>query len=192
MPQKSIIIPRVPLQNPTNNIQQSFPKNEIAFDYRKLVPLPPPSLPSSENCGGRHCGRATNSLASIGKTMTNAFPLPRAPISHPRRGCARGREHGRARRQAEMRANTVGCNARDRVAVLSRRFPAPVVHGLVSRARGQVYARVYIERKFRPFLSFIFSTTGAPRIFFVEEGILASRSCTYVRYVYIYRERIRG
>lgn len=190
MPQKSIIIPRVPLQNPTNNIQQSFPKNEIAFDYRKLVPLPPPSLPSSGNCGGRHCGRATNSLASVGKTMTNAFPLPRAPISHPRRGCARGREHGKARRQAEMRANTVGCNARDRVAVLSRRFPASVVHGLVSRARGQVYARVYIERKFRPFLSFIFSTTGAPRIFFVEEGILASRSCTYV--MYIYRERIRG
>lgn len=54
----------------------------------------------------------------------------------------------RARRQPEMRANTVGCNARDRVAVLSRRFPAPVVHGLVSRARvvvsvGQVCTCVY-------------------------------------------------
>lgn len=109
----------------------------------------------------------------------------------------------RARRQPEMRANTVGCNARDRVAVLSRRFPAPVVHGLVSRARvvvsvGQVvYMRAHHARarrhvyreKSSPFVSFIFSTTGRATYFsptFVEGrifAILASRSRMYVRYI---------
>lgn len=106
----------------------------------------------------------------------------------------------RARRQPEMRANTVGCNARDRVAVLSRRFPAPVVHGLVSRARvvvsvGQVctcvytthvHAGTYIEQPVRIVYlldhgraTYFSPTFVEGRIF----AILASRSRMYVRYI---------
>lgn len=57
-----------------------FEKRHIAFDYRKLVARPPLSLhPSSGNCGGWHCDQPANSLASTGKTMTNAFSLPPPP-----------------------------------------------------------------------------------------------------------------
>lgn len=151
--------------------------------------------------------------------MTNAFSLP-PPIIYiyiyarhilvPWTRLVVVHEAGnmdRARRQPEMRANTVGCNARDRVAVLSRRFPAPVVHGLVSRARvvvsvGQVcicvyttrvHAGTYIERKFtRAARSYRLSSRppGVRRIFLPplsKDGFSrywrVEVVCTYVIYV---------
>lgn len=113
----------------------------------------------------------------------------------------------RARRQPEMRANTVGCNARDRVAVLSRRFPAPVVHGLVSRARvvvsvGQVcicvhttrvHAGTYIERKAARSYRLSSRPPGVRRIFLPplsKDFRDIGESKSYVRTLYTWR--IRG